>query len=58
MYVKNLQAENEILTLNNEKLNDAVEQQQAVIEQQVKDIEQIQFINKDLKKKMKNLQQI
>jgi len=38
-YVQHLKAENEILTLNNAKLNDAVEQQQAVIEQQLRDIE-------------------
>ena len=38
-YVQHLKAENEILTLNNSKLNDAVEQQQAVIEQQLRDIE-------------------
>jgi len=50
-YVQHLKSENEILTLNNAKLNDAVDQQQAVIEQQLKDIEQIQFINKDLQDK-------
>ena len=55
MYVKNLQAENEILKLNNEKLESAVEDQQAVIEQQLKDIEQIQFINKDLQEKNQKL---
>jgi len=38
-YVQHLKSENEILTLNNAKLNDAVEQQQAVIEQQLRDIE-------------------
>jgi len=38
-YVQHLKAENEILTLNNAKLDDAVEQQQAVIEQQLRDIE-------------------
>ena len=43
-YVQHLKSENEILTLNNAKLNDAVDQQQAVIEQQLKDIEQIQNI--------------
>ena len=47
-YVQHLKAENEILTLNNAKLNDAVDQQQAVIEQQLKDIEQIQTINLQL----------
>lgn len=49
MYVKNLQAENEILTLNNAKLNDAVEQQQAVIEQQLRDIETKDQLNQQLK---------
>ena len=49
MYVKNLQAENEILTLNNAKLNDAVEQQQAVIEQQLRDIETKDQLNEQLK---------
>lgn len=48
MYVKNLQAENEILTLNNAKLNDAVEQQQAVIEQQLRDIETKDQLNQQL----------
>ena len=47
-YVQHLKSENEILTLNNAKLNDAVDQQQAVIEQQLKDIEQIQTINLQL----------
>ena len=47
-YVQHLKSENEILTLNNAKLNDAVDQQQAVIEQQLKDIEQIQNINLQL----------
>ena len=47
-YVQHLKAENEILTLNNAKLNDAVDQQQAVIEQQLKDIDQIQTINLQL----------
>jgi len=50
MYVKHLQSENEILTLNNAKLNDAVEQQQAVIEQQLRDIETKTEINKQLSK--------
>ena len=48
MYVKNLKAENEILKLNNSKLNDAVDEQQAVIEQQIADFEEIQSINKSL----------
>ena len=48
MYVKNLQAENEILTLNNQKIEGAVAQQQAVIEQQLKDIESKTEINKQL----------
>ena len=39
MYVKNLKAENEILRLNNSKLNDAVDEQQGLIEQMQKDIE-------------------
>ena len=43
-YVQHLKSENEILTLNNAKLNDAVDQQQAVIEQQLKDIEQFLFL--------------
>lgn len=45
-YVQHLKAENEILTLNNAKLNDAVEQQQALIEQQLRDIEAKDNINK------------
>jgi hypothetical protein len=47
-YVKHLQSENEILTLNNSKLNDAVEQQQAVIEQQLQDIKQQKEITSQL----------
>tara|TARA_X000000368_G_C22908706_1_gene657554 strand:- start:488 stop:973 length:486 start_codon:yes stop_codon:yes gene_type:complete len=47
-YVQNLKAENEILTLNNAKLNEAVESQQAVIEQQLRDIEAKTDINKIL----------
>ena len=47
-YVQHLKAENEILTLNNAKLNDAVEQQQAVIEQQLRDIETKTELNKQL----------
>ena len=49
-YVQHLQAENEILTLNNEKLNGAVEQQQALIEQQLRDIESKTAINEQLAK--------
>jgi len=48
MYVKHLQSENKILTLNNAKLNDAVEQQQAVIEQQLRDIETKTELNRQL----------
>jgi hypothetical protein len=47
-YVQHLKAENEILTLNNEKLNNAVEQQQAVIEQQLRDIETKTALNNQL----------
>ena len=47
-YVQHLKAENEILTLNNAKLNDAVEQQQAVIEQQLRDIETKTELNRQL----------
>ena len=47
-YVKHLQSENEILTLNNSKLNDAVDQQQAVIEQQLQDIKQQKEITSQL----------
>ena len=47
-YVQHLKSENEILTLYNAKLNDAVDQQQAVLEQHLKDIEQIQTINLQL----------
>ena len=54
-YVQHLKSENEILKLNNEKLEGAVEDQKAVIEQQLKDIEQIQFINKDLQEKNQKL---
>jgi hypothetical protein len=49
-YVQHLQAENEILRLNNEKLNGAVEQQQALIEQQLRDIESKTAINEQLAK--------
>lgn len=48
MYVKHLQSENEILKLNNEKLEGAINEQQKVIEQQLKDIAQIRDINKQL----------
>ena len=47
-YVQHLKAENEILTLNNAKLNDAVEQQQAVIEQQLRDMETKTALNNQL----------
>ena len=47
-YVQHLKAENEILTLNNAKLESAVDEQKALIEQQLADIEQIQEINKSL----------
>ena len=49
-YVQHLKAENEILTLNNEKLNGAVEQQQALIQQQLRDIESKTAINEQLTK--------
>jgi len=54
-YVQHLKSENEILTLNNEKLEGAVADQKAVIEQQLKDIETIQSINKDLQAKNSKL---
>ena len=54
-YVQHLKSENEILTLNNAKLNDALEQQQAVIEQQLADIKEIQDINKQLSESNKKL---
>ena len=38
-YVQHLKSENEILTLNNAKLEGAVAEQQALIEQQLRDIE-------------------
>lgn len=47
-YVQHLKSENEILTLNNEKLNGAVEQQQQLIEQQLRDIESKEDINSQL----------
>ena len=49
-YVQNLKAENEILTLNNMKLEGAVEQQQALIQQQLEDIETKTAINEQLTK--------
>ena len=54
-YVQHLKSENEILTLNNEKLEGAVADQQAVIEQQLADISQIQDINKELTEKNQKL---
>ena len=50
-YVQHLKSENEILTLNNAKLEESVEGQKAVIQQQLQDIEQIQSISKDLQEK-------
>ena len=47
-YVQHLKSENEILTLNNQKLEGAVAEQQALIEQQLRDIESQQSINKQL----------
>lgn len=47
-YVQHLKSENEILKLNNEKLEGAVESQQAVIEQQLRDIETKTELNKKL----------
>ena len=47
-YVQHLKSENEILTLNNAKLESAVAEQQALIEQQLRDIETQQSINKQL----------
>ncbi|MDA8842100.1 hypothetical protein N9N08_00310 [bacterium] len=55
MYVKHLQSENEILTLNNAKLEGAVAEQQKLIEQQLKDIAQIRDINKQLQAKNEKL---
>jgi len=49
-YVQHLKSENEILTLNNAKLEGAVAEQQAVIEQQLRDIETKEDINKQLTK--------
>lgn len=49
-YVQNLKAENEILTLNNMKLEGAVEQQQALIQQQLEDIETKTAINEQITK--------
>ena len=54
-YVQHLKSENEILTLNNEKLEGAVAQQQAVIEQQLADIKNIQDLNKQLTENNKKL---
>lgn len=54
-YVQHLKSENEILTLNNEKLEGAVAQQQAVIEQQLADIKNIQDLNKQLAENNKKL---
>ena len=47
-YVQHLKSENEILTLNNAKLEGAVAEQQELIEQQLRDIETQQSINKQL----------
>ena len=47
-YVQHLKAENEILTLNNAKLEGAVAEQQALIEQQLRDIETQKNINKQI----------
>jgi response regulator RpfG family c-di-GMP phosphodiesterase len=47
-YVKNLQAQNEILRLNQEKLEGAIELQQELVEQQLADIQSIQEINTQL----------
>lgn len=47
-YVQHLKSENEILTLNNAKLEGAVQEQQALIEQQLRDIETQQNINKQI----------
>ena len=55
LYVQKLQKDNATLKANQIKLESAVEDQQAVIEQQLKDIEQIQFINKDLQEKNQKL---
>jgi len=55
MYVKHLQSENEILTLNNAKLEGAVAEQQKVIEQQLKDIAEIRDINKQLQSQNEKL---
>lgn len=55
MYVKHLQSENEILTLNNAKLEGAVAEQQKVIEQQLRDIAEIRDINKQLQSQNEKL---
>ena len=47
-YVQHLKSENEILTLNNAKLEGSVAEQQAVIEQQLRDIETKTELNKQL----------
>ena len=55
MYVKHLQSENEILKLNNAKLEGAVAEQQKVIEQQLRDIAEIRDINKQLQSQNEKL---
>ncbi len=47
-YVQKLRADNQLLKANEIKLTSAVTEQQALIEQQKQEFEQIQSINKDL----------
>jgi hypothetical protein len=55
-YVQKLRADNELLKVNEIKLTSAVTEQQALIEQQKKEFEQIQSITKDLTAKNEALE--
>ena len=56
LYVKKLQKDNEILKLNQAKLETAVEDQKGVIEQQTKDLKQIRSTLKEIEEVNAKLQ--
>ncbi|AGE60479.1 hypothetical protein I899_gp145 [Pelagibacter phage HTVC008M] len=54
LYVKKLQKDNEILKLNQAKLETAVEDQKGVIDQQIKDFAKIRSTLETVQKEKKN----
>lgn len=55
MYVQMLRAENQVLTLNNQKLEGSIAEQKKVIQQQIEDTKKIIAANRELDEKNKLL---